>query len=162
MKKIAFALLLVVMAFALCACGGGEATDGGESNAVDFGWFTCVYPEGFGESAEYLGYEILKDSDGADAIVCTYNFTNNSEEAQSFDWAWLYTYFQDGVELDYSVVFLSEDSFDCYDDTATDIQPGNSLEVKTTYKLNSLESPVEVEFVDFYSDDTDGFTIELQ
>ncbi|MBR5328944.1 MAG: hypothetical protein IKV45_01915 [Firmicutes bacterium] len=65
MKKFAFALLLVVMTFALCACGGGG--EGGEAAAdtVDFGWFTCVYPEGFGESDEYATSEIEReDADG--------------------------------------------------------------------------------------------------
>jgi hypothetical protein len=68
MKKFAFALLLVVMTFALCACGGGgEGGEGGEAAAdtVDFGWFTCVYPEGFGESDEYATSEIEReDADG--------------------------------------------------------------------------------------------------
>lgn len=155
MKKLLALMLVLAMAFCFAACGGG-----GEEAAVDENPYLIEIGD---FTAEYTGYEILKDSDGADALVCTYNFTNNSEEAQSFEWAWMYAYYQDGIELDYSVVFISEDSFDCYDDdTMTDIQPGNSLEVKTTYKLNNLESPVEVEFVDMYSDTTDGFTIELQ
>lgn len=102
--------------------------------------------------AVYKGSEIVKYSDGNDALVATYDYTNNSKEAQSFEWSMYYTLTQGDTELEYTTIFVSEDSFDTL---------GESLEVKMTYKLNDLTTPVEIKFSDLLESDTDSLTIDL-
>ena len=176
MKKLLAILLALMLVFAFAACGGGGGDDtlleeNKNDDAKDVPKETVETVENEdgdyiieidGFTAEYLGYEIITDTDGDPALVCTYEFTNNSEASESFEWAFYYSYFQDGVELEYSVVRIG-DSYDYYDDeTWTEIQPGYSIEVCTTYKLNNTESPVTAEFEGFYSDEVESFTIYLK
>lgn len=157
MKKAIVLLFSVMLMFVFTACGGGDggseskSDDKSDPNVIQIGDYT----------AEYKGYEIVKDYDGDDAIIVTWNYTNNGEEAESFTWAFNYTLFQDGIELEYGTVFI-EDSYDTVDENMnTEIKPGNSLEVKTTNKLENLESPVEVEFSDLMGDDTASMEIDI-
>ena len=41
------------------------------------------------------------------------------------------------------------------------VAPGESLEVKMTYKLNDKTTPVEINFSSLYEDITDSLTIDL-
>lgn len=141
MKKLVVLLLSLVLVFSFAGCGGGseseapKATDSGE----------------LGEYAVTIkDYQLVKNYDGEDAIAITYDFTNNSSEATSFDVACMYTIFQDGIELEYTSVYIDEDSFTMMDEnTMKEIQPGKTLEVTTTSKLNDLTNPVDVEVEEF-------------
>lgn len=157
MKKLVVIMLALMMVFAVTACGGGGdgSEKGGDSDAK-----SNVMKVG-GYTAEYKGYEIVKDYDGDDAIAITWNYTNDGEEAMSFNWAFYYTLFQDGAELDHSTVFI-EGTYDTLDeDINKEIQPGNSIEVKTTNKLTSLESPVTIEYQGLLTDDEGTIEIDI-
>lgn len=58
--------------------------------------------------------------------------------------------FQDGVELEYTSVYLDEESYKMADETSfTEIKSGKTLEVTTTDKLNDTTNSVEVEVEEF-------------
>ena len=114
MKKILSLLLIAAMLLALCACGekedkksGGKLDNNDDANLVKIGDYEAVYK----------GSEIVKDSDGNDAIIISFDFTNKGKEAQSFEWAYYYGVFQDCIGLDYAVIWVSEDSYDTLDES---------------------------------------------
>lgn len=158
MKKILALLLVAAMLFSLCACGekedkeSGGKLDNDKADLIKIGDYEAIYK----------GSEIVKDSEDEDAIVIRFDYTNKSKEAQSFEWAFYYKVFQDGIGLDFAVVWVSEDSYDTLDDSmSTEVQPGKSLEVCMTYKLRDLSSPVEMEFTDLFNEEKDTLSIDL-
>lgn len=70
--------------------------------------------------------ELTKDYDGNDAVLITYEFTNNSENAESFDIALNDDLYQNGVGLEMAF-FLDGTETDGFD---VKIQPGVTKEVK--------------------------------
>ena len=116
MKKLTAIILTVIMMFSFAACSGAGKDD--DPNLIKIGDYQAVYK----------GSEIVKNSDGNDALVATYDYTNNSKEAQSFEWSMYYTVTQGDKELEYTTIFVSEDSFDTLDESARqDVAPGESL-----------------------------------
>lgn len=150
MKKLTAIVLTAIMIFSFAACGGAGKDE--DPNLIKIGEYQAVYK----------GSEIVKDNDGNDALVATYDYTNNSKEAQSFEWSMFYTVTQGDSELEYTTVFVDEESYDMLDEsTRRDVAPGESLEVKMTYKLNDLTTPVEIKFSDLLESETDSLTIDL-
>lgn len=150
MKKLTAIVLTAIMIFSFAACGGAGKDE--DPNLIKIGEYQAVYK----------GSEIVKDNDGNDALVATYDYTNNSKEAQSFEWSMFYTVTQGDSELEYTTVFVDEESYDMLDEsTRRDVAPGESLEVKMTYKLNDLTTPVEIKFSDLIGSETDILTIDL-
>ena len=72
MKKIIALILTAIMVFSFAACNGGKDED---PNLIKIGDYQAVYK----------GSEIVKDSDGNDTLVATYDYTNNSKEAQALN-----------------------------------------------------------------------------
>lgn len=150
MKKLTAIVLTAIMIFSFAACGGAGKDE--DPNLIKIGEYQAVYK----------GSEIVKDNDGNNALVATYDYTNNSKEAQSFEWSMFYTVTQGDSELEYTTVFVDEESYDMLDEsTRRDVAPGESLEVKMTYKLNDLTTPVEIKFSDLLESETDSLTIDL-
>lgn len=149
MKKVLSLMLVMLMVFALASCSGGASED---PNLVTIGDYKAVY----------TGCEITKDYDGDDAIIINFDYTNNSNAEQSFTWAFFYEITQNDKALEYSTVFVSEDSYETVDDTASeDVAPGESASVSITYKLNDLTSPINMEFSDLFETSKDSLTIDI-
>lgn len=91
------------------------------------------------------------DYEGKPALIVNFDFTNNSEEAQSFIVAVNTIAFQDGVQLDSA--FMMSDDYDI-DAQMKKIQPGVTLPVQLAYSLTS-ENPVTVEVTELFSFDDD-------
>lgn len=139
MKKIII-LLSLILTLALAGCGADEGEKNEVSDTGSLGDYEVAIKD----------YQILKDYEGNDAIAITYDFTNNSDEAISFDAACMHKVFQDGVELEYTSVYLDEESYKMADETSfTEIKSGKTLEVTTTDKLNDTTNSVEVEVEEF-------------
>lgn len=148
MKIKLLSLLLVVLAlFSLTACGGG-----GSDTLIEIGDY----------KAQYKSSKVVKDSEGNDAIAITFDYTNNSQQDQSFLWAFTIDIKQGDKALDYAVVFVSEDSYDCLDDAMNeDVKPGETLEVTITHKLNDLTTPIDLVVTDLFQEKKDTLTIDM-
>lgn len=96
-------------------------------------------------------YTMEKDVSGNSAIVISYIFTNNSDEAESTLVALSDNAFQNGVSLE-SAFFLDDSIVDS-SATMKDVQPGGSLEIKKGYVLSSSTAPVEFEVSESFSFD---------
>lgn len=105
------------------------------------------------------GAEMAKNYDGKDAIIITYEFTNNSDSSQSFDVALSDELYQNGVGLE-TAIFIDDAETDGFD---VKIQPGVTKEVRKGYILQDTSTPIEVEISELFSltDDKIVTTVEL-
>lgn len=93
---------------------------------------------------------VSTDSDGNPMLVVHYDFTNNSDEAQSAWYALYVEAYQDGASLDSAYAYDNPDYNDDNDDTK--LQPGNTMEdCQCAFKLNGT-SDVEINMY-AYDDD---------
>ena len=140
-------LLAALMLLALAACGKKEPSD---PNLIKIGDYTVLYK----------GASIMTDDEGSDAIVLTLDYTNNSKDDAAF---WLVVFekvMQGGVQLDTALVYPDPDSFvSITDDKFTEVAPGTTFEVHTSFVLRDTTSPVEIRFSDFL--DKKGGTITI-
>lgn len=100
-----------------------------------------------------------KDYAGKDAILITYDFTNNSDDAISFDIALDTSVFQGGVELETAILDEETDLLD-----TAEIKPGITKEVKKAYLLRDASTELEVEISELisFSDDKIVTKVTLQ
>lgn len=101
---------------------------------------------------------LTTDWEGKDAVIITYEFTNNSSEPMSFDVALEANAYQDGVGLETAITDDDADYFD------VEIKSGVTKDVKKVYVLRDTTTPVEVEISELFSlsDDKIVTTVELQ
>lgn len=92
-----------------------------------------------------------KNYEGKPTVVITYNYTNNSDDSQSFDFGFIDTVFQNGIEC--SPDYLYDE-----DNAAKEIRPGTTIEVKKSYILNDTTTEVEVEIKGFITWDNSVIT----
>lgn len=116
-----------------------------------------------GEIGDYIctvkSAEKCKNWEGKNSIKITYNFTNNSSEAQSFDVALKDDAYQDGIGLESS--FLDGGS----DELGWDVKvkPGTTKEVSKVYILRDDSTQIELEISELisFSDDKLTYTVDL-
>lgn len=164
MKKYVSLIVVGLLAFALVACGGDNKDTANDTqtkteakteaknvmqDSGTVGNFTVAI-----KSAK-----LSKSYEGDDAVTVTYDFTNNGDEAQSFDVVIDDTVYQNGVELEFAVISGSTES-----NSMKKIQKGASLEVEKSYKLQDKTSPINVEVKELFtfSDQKITKTLELQ
>ena len=151
MKKLLAILLAVTMLFALTACGSEVASvmDGdtvareeNETNA------TLTTSEGQGKLGDYdicfTGYSLTKDYEGNDAIIISYDYTNNSEETTSAMFALYIRVFQDGIECERAILMDAPESYNA-ENEMKGIKPGATLNCQCAYVLSNTTSPIELE-----------------
>lgn len=121
-----------------------------ETDENTIGDFKCVVK----------GAKLTKDWEGKDAVLITYEFTNNSDSPISFDGSLEDKLYQDGIELESAI--LSDDNESKLLDTV-DLKPGITKEVKKAYLLRNKKSEIEVEIQEVFSlsDDMIKTTINL-
>ena len=92
------------------------------------------------------GAEVRADYQGSPAIVVTFSWQNNSDDAQSFASAVYPKCFQNGVQLDNAIVTDGIDN----GSYMAEVKPGSGTAVQMAYKLTD-ESPVDVEVSELFS-----------
>lgn len=92
------------------------------------------------------GAKLCKDWNGKDAVLITYEFTNNSSSSISFDVALDARAYQDGIGLETAI--LESDDTDYLD---VDIKPGVTKSVNKAYILRDTTTPIEVEVSELFS-----------
>ena len=138
MKRLFTILLAALMVFALVSCGSGGAVTRGKT--LTLGDYVI----------EFAGYELTKDSLGGDAVLITYNFTNNSDEACAFTDSAYYEVLQGEESLNSTTIYVSEESMDTITKNEyEEIEPGATIEVVLAYELENTTTPVKVNFEGF-------------
>ena len=144
-------LLAVSMMAAMAGCAEttdssssqAEETSAAESSAAESSTAEETEAEDITEAAaeetefqvELLGTSVSQDYEGKPVLVVEYNFTNNSDEAQSFIFAC------DDIDSQQQM---------------NEIQPGTTYALKIGYHLQDTTSPVDIEVtsLDFINEDT--------
>jgi len=113
-----------------------------------------------GEIGEYyvkiLNAEIVEGDEGETLLAQYYEFTNLSDEDQSFFFAMIYYAYQDGNELEFGYLY---DSAPENDDLFTDIAPGESIIICEYFVLES-DSDITVLVWEFMNFDEDQPVLE--
>ena len=117
--------------------------------------FTPRADEGTGIIDDKYYIEVLsarksKDYSGKDVVIINYRYTNNSDETQSFMFAFNTQAFQNNVELENAIV-INDKSYNS-ENALKDIKPGGTIEVQQAYILQD-NSPVTVEVGPLFSFD---------
>lgn len=112
-------------------------------------------------AAEIKDFVLTKDYSGKPAIVITYSFTNNSEDATSAMVALIGSAYQNGVQLGSTII--ADDKIYNFSNSMLDIKAGGSLDIQAAYSLTSETAPVEFELSELisFSEDALGKTYEI-
>lgn len=151
MKKWITLLLATFMALSVAACGskgnnGGEAP-GEEERAAGNDENTFVMSDCV---VKYKSACLMEDSEGNDAIVLTLDFTNNGTEPTCYMMSVDESGFQDGEKLELAFVYTDQETFaDVTNEQYTDVQPGETIEVRSAFELKDSASEVEAVFISF-------------
>lgn len=161
-KKVWFIILAVIVAIIVLGgifSSGDSSTDSDNNSASQ----SENKADKIQKNEAKLGdYEVViekcehvKDYDGNDVAVVTFVFTNNSSQGATFDYVLQAKAFQDGVEAERNYAYdVLSDKYDEDGNQYKEIKPGNSINVRIAYTLNSIEKPLEVEVSELFSFDS--------
>lgn len=96
-----------------------------------------------------LSHKLSQDYEGNPAVVITFGFTNNGDDASNFMASIICKAFQDGVQLENAII--TGDDGGNGESQARNVKPGAGTEVSAAYLLTSSTSPVELEIEEFMS-----------
>ena len=154
---------VVIILIAVIASGGSDDSSSENSNAS--AGTSAVSAESEEKANDTVGdykcvvkgAKLCKDLTGKDAVLITYEFTNNSDSAVSFDVALDARAYQDGVGLETAILDEDTDYLD------VDIKPGVTKKVKKAYNLRDTSTEIEIEVSELisFSDDKIVTTVEI-
>lgn len=148
LSRFACLALALVMALSLCACGGGNK-EPADPNHFDFGKYEL----------DYKGACLMYNEYSEDALVLTFQFTNNSKENASYGWSIYEKVIQDGVELESTYVVTDWETYESVSENYfTEVAPGESLEIRLPFKINGTGT-VEVNLSDLWDNYTYTITV---
>lgn len=153
MKKLLVGLVSMLLMLCIAGCSsGGDTTD--DTTATDTTEESASKePASEGDLDGYyvsIG-DCLYDTneEGNRVIIVNFDFTNNSEEATSFDVAVMAKAYQDGIEIEPAYGLRDSESaasgaYDA-DGTMRNVQPGATLTVQEAYLLSNDTSDIMIE-----------------
>ncbi len=145
-KRVWVWILAGIILFAVIGGMGGNSDTDNSDASINTPGIADTKPttnEIDGLVCEIVSAEIGgKNYEGKSTVVITYNYTNNSNDAQSFDIGFIDTVFQNGIECSPDYLYDEENS-------TKEIRPGATIEVKKSYILNDTTTDVEVEIKGF-------------
>ena len=92
-------------------------------------------------TVKYLRHEITENEMGEDVLIVYYEFTNNSNDNESFIYSFSDTCFQNGVQLDNSFFHANEQTRNA----DREIQPGTTIEVASAFDIGDSRDTVTLE-----------------
>lgn len=136
MKKLLALMLALVVATGLVACSGGGGDEGTPEEKIAASATKGTI------AVEVVSAQVTKDKNGADAVVVTYNFTNNTDKKRDFRNSVDVTVNQGTEKLKGAIVPIG----DVYKDSVStkSIDPETSLEVYVAYVLVDTTTPLNV------------------
>lgn len=156
---LAMILVLSFAFFAIASSSDGEETTQAAGDAQAAGKDSNVGSY----SVEIKSARLSKNWEGKESVVITYGFTNNSEESSSFDIAFSYNAYQNGVGLERAYTLQDDDPYDEANQSKK-IKTGATLDVEVAYILNDTETDVDVEVEEWLglSDDKVSRTFSIK
>ena len=149
--KLLCLLLAALMLLSLTACGKDKEDKNEDSDVIKLGDYTLVYK----------GACIMEDVDGNDELVLTLDFTNKSKEAAEYLWSVSESAKQDGEELETATVIFDYDTYEsAVDSQMVEVEPGETVEVRTSFVLRDATSKVEVTFSEVFGKKNGTITIK--
>lgn len=109
---------------------------------------------------KFVEAKIEDDYSGEECLVLYFDYTNNSDENESFLYSFTVRAFQNGVELDNSYFHVNDET----KNKEREIQPGTSVRVATNFAIGEDRSPVDVEvtpWISFNDEVLANFTINF-
>ena len=142
-------LLSLAMLLNLTACGRGKGEN--KDGVMKLEDYELLYKSAC----------IMQDYEGMDAIVVTLDFTNNSKESVTYIWSINESFKQNGQDLVYATIFTDADSYsEVIDGQFEEVAPGETIEVKSAYRLVDTTSKVEIVFSQLLGDKEGKLTID--
>ena len=142
-------LLSLAMLLNLTACGRGKGEN--KDGVMKLEDYELLYKSAC----------IMQDYEGMDAIVVTLDFTNNGKESVTYIWSINESFKQNGQDLVYATIFTDADSYsEVIDGQFEEVAPGETIEVKSAYRLIDTTSKVEIVFSQLLGDKEGKLTID--
>lgn len=160
-KWIIIAVVAIVLILLVAITSGGSEDSDNQSAGTDSSSSVSAQSDEKPEGAigDYVctvkEAKLCKDYMGKNAVMITYNFTNNSSDSISFDTALEDKVYQDGIALEIAILDDDTDIFD------VDIKPGITKEVKKAYVLRDTKTQLEVEIGEWISFNDEKITAKV-
>lgn len=122
---------------------------------------TINYKDSQGNELKYIEHKKVEDFEGKPALAVYYEYTNNTQTAQTPMYAVSFKAFQDGVECSNATLLNPESE---YQNTIKEIKPGKTVKICWYYMLEG-DSDVDLEvspLLDISGDETVTQTIKVK
>lgn len=153
MKKFLSVLLSVVIlsTFAFFAIASGDSDSDADATQPAGAASDSGNADSLGQyKVEIKDARLTKDYENKPAVVVTYSFTNNADEATAFTWTFEDTVYQNGIGLEHAYVLAEGDPYD-EANQMKEIKKGVTLDVEVAYVLNDSETDIVVEVAELIS-----------
>ena len=159
MKKLATLFAILTLALGLVACGS-SSSDKPAQTPDSSQQQTDAASEADNNGAlgnyavQFTGFTLTKDYQGQDAVIISFDFTNNDENATSAMVALQIEAYQDGIELESAILTDAPEGYDS-ESEMKNIKQGATLNCQKAFLLSNTSSPVEVEASELFSFSSD-------